>query len=351
MRTGLAHVEHVDLAAAAHRAGLDDERRRLRDRHEEARHLRVRDRDGAAALDLPAEDRDHRAGRAEHVAEPHRDEPGRDVGSRSADDSTIHSQTAFDWPITFFAFAALSVEISTKRSTPASIAASTSERVPRMLFDDRLQRVRLEHRARACRRRRGTATSRLVALEDLPHLRAVAAVGEHRDRRLELALVDELALDLEERRLGLVDEHEPRGAEARELPAELGADRAAGAGDEHGLVPARRSRRASRSTSTCWRPSTSSTCTGRICAPRLTSPEISSCRPGSVFTGTPSCAARPRRSSGAPSRARTGSRSAPRRAGCRAAGAAGRRRVPSTRTPLMRSPRLRGSSSTKPIGV
>src|SRR4051812_42697025 len=31
----LPHVEHVDLAAAAHRARLDDERRGLRDRHEE----------------------------------------------------------------------------------------------------------------------------------------------------------------------------------------------------------------------------------------------------------------------------------------------------------------------------
>ena len=52
---------------------------------------------------------------------------------------------------------------------------------------------------------------------------------------MELALVDELALDLEEARLAVVHEHEPRGAHARDLPAELGADRAAGAGDEHDL--------------------------------------------------------------------------------------------------------------------
>ena len=76
----LAHVEHVDLAAAAHRARLHDERRRLRDRHEEARHLGVRDRHRAAALDLAAEDRDHRARRAEHVAEAHRDEARLDLG-------------------------------------------------------------------------------------------------------------------------------------------------------------------------------------------------------------------------------------------------------------------------------
>ena len=36
----LAHVEHVDLAAAADRAGLDDQLDGLGDRHEVARHLR-----------------------------------------------------------------------------------------------------------------------------------------------------------------------------------------------------------------------------------------------------------------------------------------------------------------------
>src|SRR5581483_6663436 len=80
---GLAHVEHVNLSAAAHRTRLDDERRRLRDRHEEARHLWARHRYGTAALDLPAEDRDHGAGRAEHVAEANRDEARLDVLAQS----------------------------------------------------------------------------------------------------------------------------------------------------------------------------------------------------------------------------------------------------------------------------
>src|SRR5581483_1110397 len=44
----LAHVEHVHLPAAAHRPRLHDERRGLGDRHEEARHLGVRDGDGPA---------------------------------------------------------------------------------------------------------------------------------------------------------------------------------------------------------------------------------------------------------------------------------------------------------------
>src|SRR5262249_58402200 len=63
----------------ADRAGLDDERGRLGDRHEEARHLRVCDRDRAAPRDLPAEDRDDAAGRPQHVAEANGDKPGRDA--------------------------------------------------------------------------------------------------------------------------------------------------------------------------------------------------------------------------------------------------------------------------------
>ena len=44
----LAHVEHEDLAAAAHRAGLQHELRGLRDRHEVARDLGMGDGDRAA---------------------------------------------------------------------------------------------------------------------------------------------------------------------------------------------------------------------------------------------------------------------------------------------------------------
>ena len=59
------------------------------------------------------------------------------------------------------------------------------------------------------------------------HLRRVAAVGEHRDHRGEVPLVDELALHLVERRLRLVDEDEPLRAELDDLAAQLRADRAA----------------------------------------------------------------------------------------------------------------------------
>ena len=48
-----------------------------------------------------------------------------------------------------------------------------------------------------------------------------------------LRALAQLAVDLEEVVLGVVGEHEPADLHARELAAELGADRAAGAGHEH----------------------------------------------------------------------------------------------------------------------
>ena len=48
--------------------------------------------------------------------------------------STIHSARAFDWPITVFGFAALSVETSTNRLAPYSTATSATTRVPIVLF-------------------------------------------------------------------------------------------------------------------------------------------------------------------------------------------------------------------------
>ena len=242
----LAHVEHEDLAAPADRAGLDDERDRLGDRHEVARHLGVGDRDRPAARDLAAEDRDHAARRSRARC---RSGPRRSASATSArcpSASTIHSQSAFDWPITVFGFdglvgrdehEALGAELD-RASAPASAWRARCCAPPRAGSPPSA--------ARACTRRRGRRP-RAVALEDLAHLRArcctSASTGTH---GREAALVDELALDLEEGGLGVVDEDEPLAAwRACDLAAELGADRAAGAGDEHRLAGEvrRRSRR------------------------------------------------------------------------------------------------------------
>ncbi len=99
----------------------------------------------------------------------------------------------------------------------------------------RLERVRLDQRHVLVRR--GVEDDRgAVALEDLTHPVAIADVGEYGHARGELALVDELALDVEEGAFALVDEDDPLRVGARDLAAELGADRAAGAGHEHRLA-------------------------------------------------------------------------------------------------------------------
>ena len=54
--------------------------------------------------------------------------------SRAAAVSTIHSQSAFVWPRTFFGRTALSVETSTNCLTPCSAASSASTFVPSTLL-------------------------------------------------------------------------------------------------------------------------------------------------------------------------------------------------------------------------
>ena len=53
---------------------------------------------------------------------------------------------------------------------------------------------------------------------------------------MESALVHELAFDIEQSRLAVVDEHEPRRPDPRDLAAELRSDRAARSGDEDDLA-------------------------------------------------------------------------------------------------------------------
>jgi hypothetical protein len=56
------------------------------------------------------------------------------VSSRCPQPSTIHSHSAFDCPMTVFAFTALSVETSTKRFAPYSTAVSATVRVTSALL-------------------------------------------------------------------------------------------------------------------------------------------------------------------------------------------------------------------------
>ena len=75
-----------------------------------------------------------------------------------------------------------------------------------------------------------------VLVEDLAELAGVLHVADDRGCGAEAALAHELSLDLEERRLGVVEQHELGGPDARDLPAELGADGAPGSRDQNDLA-------------------------------------------------------------------------------------------------------------------
>ena len=125
----LAHVEHEDVAALGDAGGLDHQLHGLGDGHEEARHLGVGDRDRPALLDLALEDRQHRAGAAEDVAEAHGARSAcRDAAPRA---SITRSARALEAPMTVLGSTALSVEIRQKRSTPYCSASRASTSVPR----------------------------------------------------------------------------------------------------------------------------------------------------------------------------------------------------------------------------
>ena len=166
----LAHVEHEDLAALAHQPGLQHELRRLRDRHEVALDVGMRDGDRAAARDLLAEVRHHAAGRAEHVAEAH-DHELRCRCRRCSAWQTI-SARRLEAPITLVGFTALSVEISTNFAAPCLRAARATAMVDSTLLRTASKALSLLHQRHVLVRRGMEHDLRPVAREHLAHARA-----------------------------------------------------------------------------------------------------------------------------------------------------------------------------------
>ena len=294
----------------------------------------LRHRHRAAALDLPAEDRDHRARRAEDVAEANGDEARLDLGApRERLDDPLAERLRLAHHVL---------------RVGGLVGRDQDEPLDPGLDRDLGERPRRERRCstppaagsprasrRACTRRRGRRPAGGSAR------RPAASSRGRRSWRApgigggEVALADELALDLEQRRLALVDQQQPRRAEPRELPAQLAADRAAGAGDEHRLV-ARRTRRRRRG-----RPRPARGRGRPRPAPAGSAREVEVAGDQLVQRRQRLDRDALRRGTSRRSRWRTrptptGSRSAPRRACCRGARAARSSVVPSTRTPCTR---------------
>ena len=195
----------------------DDQLHRLRDRHEVARHALVGDRHRAAARDLAAEDRHDRARRAEHVAEAH----GREASCRAsaaAAASTANSASAFDAPITVAGVDGL-VGRDEHEARDAVLAGDPRDQARgERVVAHRLDRVAL-HQPDVLVGGGVEDDRRAVLGEHLAHPLALLAVREHRGerRRVDVAVVLQLALDREEVVLGVVDAGSAAAAPTRAI--------------------------------------------------------------------------------------------------------------------------------------
>ena len=330
-------------------AGLDDQRDRLRDRHEVARHLGVRDRrpgrrarsgGGRSGSRCPTSRARCRSARRRSGSRRRcaRRRPRRSTRrapstgpSRSSGSPPCRSRRARS--------ARRRTRPRRRRSSASRACCCAPTRAGSPPSAARACTPRRGRRPPACSARRPGASSR-----GCRRRRAPGTLGG------EAALVDELALDLEQRRLGLVDEDQPpapmraiwrQSSEPIEPPAPVTSTVSSG---EVRRRSTRGRRRPARGRA---RPRP-----GRAGSARRGRRRPRSARrcPGSVLTGTPASRAMST-TRGAPRPTRTGSRSAPRPGGARARIRGRSSVVPSTRTPCTRRFFLRGSSSTRPIGV
>ena len=129
-------------------------------------------------------------------------------------------------------FTALSVEISTMAETPAARAASATLRVPAALVSRSSSGfsspIGTCLSAAAWKTSSGCSSSITRRSREL-----IAHIGDHGATRHGGMALAELEIDLPQRELAAVEQHDALRPEGCDLAGELRADRAAGAGDEH----------------------------------------------------------------------------------------------------------------------
>ena len=184
-------------------------------RHEVARDVRMRDRHRAAARDLLAKARDHAAGAAEHVAEAHEHELRAAALQALADDlgqalGRAHHVGRVDGLVGRHEHELLDLAPRPPRA-PAP-------RCRRRCCAPPARRWSPPSAARACTRAAWKMTLGRSRASTSSTSAACLTSPTIADQRQLRKGVGQRGLDLVERRLGDVEQHEPRRPEARDLP-------------------------------------------------------------------------------------------------------------------------------------
>ena len=194
----------------------------------------MRDGHWPAARDLAPEQRNDTARRGKNVAEANREEAGSARLGRRGRYQPLAQRLRLSEHIAWIDGLVCGDQHEHLRA--GLLGDLDSDAGCKQVVTNRLERIRLDQR-HVLVGRRVENDRRLVVVEALPQHRAVLDVGEHRHDSREVSFVHQFAIDLEEVVLGVVDEDQAFWSERHELAAELGADRATGARDQHGRVP------------------------------------------------------------------------------------------------------------------
>ena len=229
------HVEHEDIAALGHGAGLDHQLRRLGNGHEVAGDVGVGERDRPAALDLFAEQRHHRAARSEHVAE--------------ADHRKARCPAALRHRLQHQLGKPLARPHHIRRAH--RLVGTDQHEVADAVFGRGLDghqraqhivahafgRIVLDQRHMLVGRRM-VDRIRAPGAHDFAHARLVAHRGQHRQEAYAALRRDRLQflVNRVQRKLADLDQHQGRRLELHDLAAQFAADRTAGARHQHDLA-------------------------------------------------------------------------------------------------------------------
>ena len=226
-----SHFENGDAARRfGERGGRQHQLHRLGNGHEVALDFGMGDGEGPARRELLVEEREDAAVGAQHVAEAHDAEVGAGVPERGQlqDDALRHP----------FGGAENAGRVDRlvgrdQDELPHAVAGGAARRAQRShhVVPDAFEHVRLEHRHVLV----GGGMEHVVGPARLEDFLEAIGVGDARERRDDLhagAGLAHLAVDEVQRALGPLEQDDAAGTETGDLAGQLGADRAAGTGDQ-----------------------------------------------------------------------------------------------------------------------